>query len=82
MHIAIAFWLALAVRAAFPKVQWAGWAYFALIWIGSVHLGWHYAVDGLAGTLGAALVWRAAPYLAFRGSGGATVEAGLVEPAQ
>ena len=83
MHIAMAFWLALTVRASFPKVQWAGWAYFALIWVGSVHLGWHYAVDGLAGTLGAALVWRAAPWLAFGGNARGSVETpGLVEPAQ
>ena len=66
MHIALAFWLALTVHATFPKAQAAAWAYFALIWIGSVHLGWHYAVDGLAGVVGAALVWRIAPYLAFR----------------
>jgi hypothetical protein len=83
MHIAMAFWLALTVRASFPKVQWAGWAYFALIWVGSVHLGWHYAIDGLAGTIGAALVWRAAPYLAFRAGARAGVETpALAEPAQ
>lgn len=83
MHIAMAFWLALTVRASFPKIQWAGWAYFALIWVGSVHLGWHYAVDGLAGAIGAALVWRAAPQLAFRGNARGAVETpGLVEPAQ
>jgi hypothetical protein len=74
MHIAMAFWLALTVRASFPKVQWAGWAYFALIWVGSVHLGWHYAVDGLAGAIGAALVWRVAPHLAFRPSAGPQLE--------
>ena len=83
MHIAMAFWLALTLRAAFPKVQWAGWAYFALIWVGSVHLGWHYVLDGLAGAIGAALVWRLAPYLAFRAGSRAAVETpGLVEPAQ
>lgn len=65
MHVGLAFWLALTIRASFEPLQWLAWAYFALIWIGSVHLGWHYALDGLAGTLGAALIWRISPYLAF-----------------
>ena len=31
----------------------------ALIMIGSVHLGWHYALDGYVGAVGAIVVWRA-----------------------
>jgi membrane-associated phospholipid phosphatase len=34
-------------------------AYAVLIWVGSIHLGWHYAIDGLAAaglTLG---IWLA-----------------------
>ena len=31
--------------------------YALVIFIGSVHLGWHYALDGYVGALGAALVW-------------------------
>ena len=30
-----------------------------LIWIASVYLNWHYAVDGLAGAAGAFLIWHA-----------------------
>jgi hypothetical protein len=63
MHVAMAFWLAMTVRAYFPKIQWAGWTYWALIWISSIHLGWHYASDGLVGSAAAALVWRAATAL-------------------
>lgn len=58
LHVAIAAWMALVLRSYIPKVQAVGWAYFALILIGSVHLGWHYAVDGLIGAGGALLVWR------------------------
>jgi PAP2 superfamily protein len=58
MHVAMAFWLAMTVRTFFPKFQWAGWIYWALIWVSSIHLGWHYASDGLVGSLSAALVWR------------------------
>jgi len=60
MHIAMACWLALTLRAAAPRWQWAGWVYLALIWFGSVHLGWHYFSDGLVGIGGALLVWRIA----------------------
>jgi hypothetical protein len=61
MHIAMACWLALTLRAAFPRFQWAGWAYLGLIWFGSVHLGWHYVSDGAVGIAGALLVWNWTP---------------------
>jgi hypothetical protein len=57
MHIAMAAWFALTLRAFWPGFQWAGWTYVGLIWFGSVHLGWHYFSDGVAGIAGALLVW-------------------------
>jgi hypothetical protein len=39
-----------------------------LILLGSVHLGWHYAVDGYAGALGAALLWHLVGRLQGRAS--------------
>jgi len=64
LHIAMACWLALSIRERFPRFQWLGWSYFALIWTSSVHLGWHYVSDGAVGCAGAVLVWRAAGVLA------------------
>lgn len=32
-------------------------AYAVLIFLGSIHLGWHYAVDGVVGIVGALLIW-------------------------
>jgi membrane-associated phospholipid phosphatase len=71
MHIGMACWLALSLRSYFPKMQWAGWAYMATIWLSSIHLGWHYASDGIGGVIGALLVWRAAGAIAgFKFNGG------------
>lgn len=63
MHIAMACWLALTLRQT--RFQWAGWTYLALIWVGSIHLGWHYALDGVGGIIGALAVWKIAPKLAY-----------------
>lgn len=60
MHIAIAVWVALVVASYAPKLRWVGAAFAALIWLGSVHLGWHYASDGLAGGIIALAAWKLA----------------------
>jgi hypothetical protein len=41
-------------------------AFFAFILLGSVHLAWHYAIDGYAGCLVAAALWRLLPLLLRR----------------
>jgi hypothetical protein len=54
--------VALFACFLFHVSRWAGWAmvaYTAIIQIGSVQLGWHYAVDGYAGILLAAGLWWA-----------------------
>ncbi|MEK6638393.1 MAG: phosphatase PAP2 family protein [Pseudomonadota bacterium] len=58
MHVAMAMLFALG---SFQISRWLGWAmtgYAILIWIGSVHLGWHYAADGIAGAAMMALLWH------------------------
>ncbi|HEY8950138.1 MAG TPA: phosphatase PAP2 family protein [Rhizomicrobium sp.] len=40
------------------------WIYAAIIFIGSIHLAWHYAVDGIAGMLFAIVAWTAAGRIA------------------
>jgi PAP2 superfamily protein len=57
MHVATATLLVLAARRVHPWLLPVGIAYWCLIGLGSVLLGWHYAVDGYAGTLIALLGW-------------------------
>jgi hypothetical protein len=47
IHVATTMWLALALR------HWAGWIYLGAIFAGSIMLGWHYSLDGIAGAIGA-----------------------------
>ena len=41
------------------KLGWCLAAFTGVVLIGSVHLGWHYAVDGIAGILLAVVFWKA-----------------------
>jgi hypothetical protein len=57
LHVAIAVLLALCVRDRLPRWQGLGWAYAAIIFLGSVHLGWHYVSDGLVAAGGMVAIW-------------------------
>ena len=59
IHVAIAVLAGLCVRDRFPRWQWLVWGYAAIIYIGSIHLGWHYASDGIVGGLGMVAIWKA-----------------------
>jgi len=60
IHVAVSLWIYLVSRTMAPRAAKAAFLYFALIWLGSVQLGWHYAADGLAGALGMLAVWKLA----------------------
>lgn len=63
-----------------PRLIWAMLPYGALILIGSVHLGWHYLVDSLAGiALAVGIWWGTAPIARMVGVGRAV--AGARRPA-
>jgi membrane-associated phospholipid phosphatase len=66
LHVGLAVLFALV---AGQRSRWlAGflWCYAGLIQVGSIVLGWHYAVDGYAGALIACAVWVAAGRLCQR----------------
>lgn len=58
MHLALA---ATSACAAFGGSRVLGWvltAFTVAMFVGSVHLAWHYAVDGIAGIALALVFWR------------------------
>jgi hypothetical protein len=57
MHVAIATLFALVCWRVSRWLGIAMTAYAFLIMIGSVHLGWHYAIDGYFGALGMIAIW-------------------------
>ena len=59
MHVCIAALIWLYARYRNRIAGWITLAYLVAIQIGSVHLGWHYMVDGLFSIIGAWLLWRA-----------------------
>ena len=58
MHVAIAMLVFLACRHLGGWLKYFSAAYLILIFLGSVFLGWHYAIDGYAGAGIALIAWR------------------------
>jgi hypothetical protein len=60
MHNAIAVLYALSLSRGPRWTAAAGWVFAGFVFIGSIHLGWHYAVDGIGAGLMMWGVWAAA----------------------
>ena len=78
LHVALAVLLFILCRDQFGRKHWTSRAtlvYAVLIWIGSVHLAWHYALDGIVSAATIILMWQGSKYLVNKrdstGSGGA-----------
>jgi hypothetical protein len=69
MHVGMCVLLALLGFASGKR--WLGWffvAFTAIIFLGSIELGWHYAIDGYAGAAVALAAWFIAGLLVLRDS--------------
>jgi hypothetical protein len=57
MHVSIAVLFALYGWRAWPPLAWVGVPFLALIVLGSVHLGYHYALDGIVSIALTPVIW-------------------------
>jgi len=63
IHVAISLWIVLTARRMAPRAFPIALAYFVLIAVGSVQLGWHYVADGIVAVMGMLGIWRLAARL-------------------
>lgn len=57
MHVCIAMLITIFAFKLDRRLGYAAVVYLAMIFIGSIHLGWHYAIDGILSILVTPLVW-------------------------
>lgn len=81
MHIAVATLNAHMLFSFDRRAGVIGWAYLGAIFIGSIFLGWHYALDGYVSFIAVSLIWWGASRLP--GARGAQVHSNrkLMQPA-
>jgi membrane-associated phospholipid phosphatase len=60
MHVAVATLYALYWSGRSRAAGAAFWLFALVIYVGSIVLGWHYAVDGIGGFILALLLWKLA----------------------
>jgi len=63
VHVGLAFVMARGAYFLRPIYGRIMSIYVGLVWIASVHLGWHYAVDGAVALLLAILIWKISGWL-------------------
>jgi hypothetical protein len=88
MHVSLAFLVFLGVRQINKRMGWFFGIYAFVIFLGSVHLSFHYAVDGYASIAGTFVIWILAGYLARWAERGSrklvdpVAETALIHPAR
>ncbi|HWC55502.1 MAG TPA: phosphatase PAP2 family protein, partial [Sphingomicrobium sp.] len=64
VHNGLAVLFALGASKLNRTAGWLFGAYALFIWIGAIHLGWHYAADGLVAAAATVILWKASGRLA------------------
>ena len=82
MHNAMSVLFALG---AMRMNRWLGaamWVYAFVIWIGSIHLGWHYALDGVVAAVATLAIWQGCGLWLRRMAAAETRIANIAVPAE
>ena len=66
MHLSMAVLMALGMQKFNKYLAIFFWAFVIIIQIGSVHLGWHYAIDGYLAILITLLLWKIVGRMCFK----------------
>ena len=66
IHNAVAVLFAIAGFRAHRLIGLSLTGFALLIWIGSVYLNWHYAIDGIVGAVGAIAIWYGSGWVVDR----------------
>ncbi|MCO6385786.1 phosphatase PAP2 family protein [Aliihoeflea sp. 40Bstr573] len=82
LHNAICILLYLAARRLDRRLGYLAAVFAVVIFIGSVHLGWHYAIDAYASLVAVTLIWKAAGLLARNGANAVSIPQISIEPVQ
>ncbi len=63
VHVAMAVLFAIGGFQLHRAIGWAFVGYAAIIWVGSVHLGWHYMSDGLVSIVLTLAMWKLSKFV-------------------
>src|SRR3546814_20498821 len=66
VHNGLAALFAIAAFRLWRPLGWVVAAYAALLWVGSIHLGWHYAIDGMVSIALTFALWQVTGRIADR----------------
>lgn len=66
LHVTIAVLMAITIYKLNRKIGYVAWVYAFFIQVGSVHLAWHYAIDGYIGALLVVILWHSIGYILRR----------------
>ncbi len=80
LHNALAVLFACAAWHVSRPLGWLMTAYAGIVWIGSIHLGWHYALDGVVALVATLGLWKLSGVLVRAAQARSRAKRGVVPP--